>query len=413
MRPKEGKIFRGWWVVVGLYFSPFFGFWGRFILTPFLPFLIRDYNWTVTDISLSVSIALWVYAIASIFVGRLIDTLGGKRITMFGGLALMLGFGLLSRVTELWQLYLVHGVILSLALAMTGAVPTASIARKWFIKRAGLVSGIIITAFSVSQAILTPLLTQSASTITWQTTSLLCIPFGLIVFIMSLLLIESTPESVGLRPYGAEEGMTEDASQVEIEVAITPRKALGTVTFWALTIAYGLAGVPLQGLMVHIVQWAISVGATPLDAGFAASAIAIPAIIAKPSWGWIGDRFGKRKIMVLGSTLCALVFLAGWLWVSSTQSLIILCFLIGLFYPIMTLQAPYMGDIFGRASIGTLFGITTAVFGILGGFGPTLWGRLADITGSYSSVCLISAIIYAVVTTCYIIARRPLQQSAD
>ena len=382
-------------------------------MTPFLPFLTRDYNWTATDISLSVSIALWVYAIASIFVGRMVDTLGGKRITMLGGLLLMLGFGLLSRVTELWQLYIIHGVILGLALAMTGAVPTASITRKWFIKRAGLVSGITITAFSVSQAILAPLLTQSASTITWQTTSLLCVPFGLIVFIMSLLFIESTPESVGLSPYGAEEGMAEDTPRVAIEAAITPRKALGTVTFWALILAYGLAGIPLQGLLVHVVRWAITVGAAPLDAGFAASAIAIPAIIAKPSWGWIGDRFGKRRIMVIGSTLCALVFLAGWLLVSNTQSLIILCFLIGLFYPIMTLQAPYMGDVFGRASIGTLFGIATAVFGVLGGFGPTLWGRLADITGGYSSVCLISAIIYVVVTICYIIARWPLQQSAD
>ena len=361
---------------------------------------------------MSVSISLWVYAIGSIFVGRLVDTIGGKRITMLGGLSLMLGFGLLSRVTELWQLYLVHGVILGLAVAMTGAVPTASIARKWFIKRAGLVNGITVASFSVSQAILSPFLTQSASTNTWQTTSLLCVPFGIVVFVLSLLLIENTPESVGLRPYGAEEGTTENASKVEIEVAITPTQALRTTTFWALVIAYGLAGVPLAGLMVHVVKWAINVGAEPLNAGFAASAIAMPAIFAKPMWGWIGDRFGKRRIMILGSTLCVLVYVAGWLWASDMQSLIVLCLLVGLFYPIMTLQAPYMGDIFGRASIGTLFGIATASWGILGGLGPVLWGQVVDITGTYNPACLICAGIYLIIAICYIIAIPPSQQAA-
>ena len=382
-------------------------------MTPFLPFLSQDYGWSATDIGLSVSIALWVYAIGSIFVGRLVDTVGGKRIIMLGGLILMLGFGLLSRVTELWQLYLIHGVLLGLAVAMTGFVPAAAVVRKWFIKRAGLVTGITITALSVSQAVLTPVLTQITSTNTWQTTSLLCIPFGMVIFVSSLLLVQNTPESVGLRPDGAELGMSQEITGVKTEVAVTPRQALGTVTFWALTIAYGLGAIPMNGLMVNIVQWAISVGADPLNAGFAASAIAMTAMFAKPMWGWLGDRFGKRRIMVLGSTLCILVFLIGWLWASDIQSLIVLCLLIGLFYPTMTLQSAYMGDVFGRASVGALFGMATAAFGILGGLGPLLWGQAADITGTYNPACLISAGIYIVVAICYIIARPPSQQPTN
>ena len=57
---------------------------------------------------------------------------------------------------------------------------------------------------------------------------------------------------------------------------------------------------------------------------------------------------------------------------------------------------PYVGDLYGRASLGTLVGILTFGSGFIGGFGPLIWGSIADITGSYNPACLVSAIAYAI-----------------
>ena len=55
-----------------------------------------------------------------------------------------------------------------------------------------------------------------------------------------------------------------------------------------------------------------------------------------------------------------------------------------------------LGDLFGRASVGALFGVLTMGHSLIGGFGPLLWGRLFEISGSYNTTCLVSAGCYAI-----------------
>lgn len=374
-------------------------------MTAFIPFLSSEKGWSITDLSMSISISLWVYAIGNFITGRLIDTIGGKRVVTIGSICLMLGFGLLSRVDELWQLYLVHGVLLGMAASMTLTVTTQSVGRKWFVKKSGLVGGLLIASFSVSQALLMPVIMKSTEVLSWQTTSLICVSFGMIILFFALFVIKDTPESIGLRPYGAERGIAETSAKIEAETEMTPGQAYRTVSFWVLVLGFGLVGTPVQGFFAHIVQWAISLGADSATAGLIVTITSVPAIAGKIIWGWAGDRFGKRKIMILGSTICALSMLAGWLWASDVLTLAIVCVLFGISYGSLSLHAPYMGDIFGRASIGTVFGAAMVAHGVLGGIGPLLWGRIFDSTGAYSLACLISAGFYALVVICYIVAR--------
>ncbi len=70
--------------------------------------------------------------------------------------------------------------------------------------------------------------------------------------------------------------------------------------------------------------------------------------------------------------------------------------MIGLGYGLPTgLFAPYLGDLFGRANVGSLFGIVTMGWGLVGGWGAVLWGIIFDTTRGYNLACLISAGCYA------------------
>lgn len=405
MQRKE-KIFFGWWVVLGLFFATFFGTWGRYITAVLFSFISKDMGWSVASLNLSISLALWVYAGAVIIVGRLVDKIGGQKVIALGSLLLILGFYLLSFVQNLWQLYLVHGFILAFATAMTHAVPTQAVSRKWFIEKAGLVGALMAMAFAVSQALLAPLLTYEASIFGWRKVSLFAMSFGIIVLFLTLIFIKDTPESVGLLPYGAEKEVGKgENSSLPRQIELTAAQSLRTSSFWFIFLAYGLLAVPLQGFMGNAVNWGVTVGIAPQIAGLALSSFHFLAVPGKILWGLLGDKFGKRKVLVIGHLACAIVALGGWTWISSPLSLYIVCMLWGVSYGTLALVAPYLGDLFGRYNVGLLFGIVTAAHGLLGGVGPLLWGIIFDVTGAYNFASFTSACIYILVSICFFLTR--------
>jgi hypothetical protein len=55
-----------------------------------------------------------------------------------------------------------------------------------------------------------------------------------------------------------------------------------------------------------------------------------------------------------------------------------------------------LGDFFGRARVGSLWGILCFGYGLIGGWGPLLWAMLRESTGYYNTAALMSAVCYAI-----------------
>jgi len=69
------------------------------------------------------------------------------------------------------------------------------------------------------------------------------------------------------------------------------------------------------------------------------------------------------------------------------------------------LYAPLLGDFFGRVRVGSLFGILTFGYGLVGGWGPLIWARLREATGSYNTAALVSTICYAIAAVALLLVR--------
>ena len=107
---------------------------------------------------------------------------GSRRVIFFGGLVLLAALMLLSRVNTLWQIYLFFGGIAALGVSMTLFVPTQATSRRWFIRKAGLAGGIVVSAASIGPAALSPALTAMAGSIGWRTAWFICaLGFGIII----------------------------------------------------------------------------------------------------------------------------------------------------------------------------------------------------------------------------------------
>ncbi len=393
-------FFYGWWVIAALFFVTVFGPMGRYSLAALAPFIEGELLWTRSQIGIAFSIHLWIYSFLVLLVGWMIDRIGGQRVIFLGGFILLIALILLSRLNALWQLYLFFGVITALGVSMTHHVPNQATSRKWFIKKAGLVGGIIASALSVGLAVLTPVLTVMASSIGWRTTWFICaLGFGIIIMLLAGLVIRDTPESIGLHPDGKAEASPEADVKLPVtgEATWSSREALQTFPFWLLFVAWSLNGLPIQGMMTQVVMWGVDLGEPLATAGIFMTAFTLPSVLTKILGGWLGDRYGKRRILILAYCASSLIMVGAWLTVSSRSSLLIIAILFGMSYGLpFGLFVPYLGDLYGRASLGTLVGVLTFGGTFIGGFGPLIWGRIADITGSYNPACLVSAIACAI-----------------
>jgi len=404
---SDKKIFYGWWVVIALFGVGTVGSMVRYSLTAFFPFISPELGWSRSLIGSGQTLTVLIYALLVPFVGRMTDRLGGRKTIFLGGLVNLCGWLLLSTMKSVWQLYLYYGFITAVAVGMNHYVPIQATGRKWFIKRAGLVGGILIAAFAVGTSIFIPLLTLMASSSGWRTTSLVYgSAVGLLILLLSSLVIRDTPESIGLNPDGEDLKQTfPDKKEVTMETWSTT-EALKTSQFWLLFITYSLPGIPLNGLLAHLVMWGVDLGSSKGAAGIFITALTLPMAVAAPFGGWLGDRYGKRRIIAVGFLCAFWIMLWAWYGVHTPKQLILFGIMIGITLNLpIGLFAPYLGDLFGRANIGSLYGILTTGWGLIGGTGALLWGIMFDTTGNYNSACLVSVACYAIAVVAALLVR--------
>jgi MFS family permease len=403
---KRQPIFYGWWIIVGLFVIDAVAGLGRYNLAAFLPFIMPELSWSREAISLAQSLAIWLYALFVLLSGALVDRIGSRKTFLIGGTITILGWVLFSTSQSPWQLYLYYGVLLSLAVGMTHYVPVMATTRKWFRKRAGLVAGIAGSAWAVGNSIFMPVMTGLADSHGWRYTSLILgICFGAVIILCALFIIRDTPESMGLCPDG-EESPSPVNCAASVEVSWDIKRALKTSQFLLLFITYSVYNIGFNGLVAHAVTWGTELGSPQATAGIFSTAFAAPWMVGCVIGGWLGDKYGKGRVMPIGLIIATAAMLYGWLGVHTQQGLIALSIGVGLGTGLQVpLYVPLLGDLFGRARVGSLFGILTFGYGLIGGWGPLIWATLREATGYYNAAALVSVVCYAIAAVALFLVR--------
>lgn len=413
---NPSKVFYGWWIVSGVFVIASLAPIGRYILSALFPLIQEETGWSRQTLGIAFSIHFWVYAFLAVLAGRMVDSWGGKITIFIGGAFLFIGLVMLSLSTQAWQIYLVFGGIVSVGLAMTFFVPNLTLIRKWFTKRAGLATGIVTVGTSIGFALVIPVITHLGGRYGWRSVCLVSgISIGSVIMLTAFFVLKSTPESMGLAPDGKKReedfregpGTEPETLLFTNEPKITnARSCIRSFNFWNLLAAYSLMGIAIQGLMAHIFVWGVGIGLSPSKSGMIMIALTIPSIPFRIFGGWLGDRFGKQKVLVYFNIFTALVWLFGWYSITDITAFIVFTILMGFCYSApMSLYTPFLGDLFGRMAVGTLMGVLTFGHGIIGSLGPITWGWIADQTGSYNGACLLSMLCYVVIVISLLLIR--------
>lgn len=365
--------------------------WGTFFaFGVFFKPVLTEFGWTRAMLSGAYSLSMLMRGLLGIVMGGLTDRFGPRMVLTLCGFLAGIGYLLMSQIGAIWQLYLFYGVIVGIG--MSGVwVPLLSTIVRWFTKRRGIMSGIVLAGSSAGGLIAPLVANQLISTYDWRISYIILGILVLVVVILAAQFLRRDPARMGQVPYG-ESNEGEHGLKLGIE-GFSLKEAVGTRQFWivfVMTLCYGFL---MFTVVVHIAPHATDLGISAASAATILATTGGLAIVGRVVFGNIADRIGNKQALIIGSilTVAALFWLVP---ATEVWRLYLFAAVFGFSQGGMgVIQSPLIAGLFGLDSHGLILGVTSFGFNIGGAVGPFLAGYIFDVTGSYQVAFLISAAI--------------------
>ncbi|MBA4181403.1 MAG: hypothetical protein C0506_12500 [Anaerolinea sp.] len=415
---RRPLVFYGWYIVGVALVAQFVAVGTQtFASTVFLKPMTDDLGWSRAEFSAVQTVSTVVMGVVGFVVGALIDRRGPRLLMLIGGLVCGAALIATSQVNDLWQFYLARGVAQTVGAAMLGSLVVNVTISKWFIARRGMAVAVASAGVSLGGVLMTPALSFVVDHWGWRDAwmALGVMVWGLIV--PSSYIIRRAPEDYGLHPDGLtpEQAQRLSASRHKLssasEVQWTRPEAIRTKTIWLIILAYGIANTGIGALLLHLVPFLTDHGWTRSQAAFIYSIQAWVALLSKPVWGVLMDRFHPRYLSAFGFVVAAIGVLAILAAARSGAELpmVLAMALWGLgIGGAIPLQETVWANYFGRQNLGKIRAVAMPFSIIFGAGGPLLAGALYDSSGSYTIAFLLMSSFWIIGFVLILLARPPL-----
>ena len=367
-------------------------------LSPFTDPLISELDIDRTAISLSYLIATLVGAVTMPFFGRMMDTVGTKRVIIVAGALLAVVLVGASFITEIVGLTVSYVGIRMTGQGVLVLAATTLIARS-VTHRPGLALGIVGAVGSMGIS-LAPLLVERLISWTdiataWRIEAALV---ALIVIPLAIALPKDVP--ITTTPTGS-------LITVVPEPGHTLPQALRTGMFWVITSSTFMVGVFSTGFAFHLIS---ILGAQGLSAPEAASNFiwqTVAAVVSALILGAVVDKIDPRYGLVTSMLALAssLVFVA---FVEPGWSGIVFGLLLGTSMGALRgVDAAAFVRFYGRGHIGAIRGFATSIALASTALGPLYFAVGLSLTGSYVAPSAFAALGPAIVALVTLFVKPP------
>lgn len=351
--------------------------WGVFVHP-----IEAELSWSRAQISLAVSILLLVFSAVMPIGGVIEKRIGASMtVTIAGMLMLVAWAGASFTQSPLW-LYVFYGVFGGIATGLS-YIPSVSCGIKWFPRKKGLITGIIIFGFGFGSAILSPLMTQLIQTFGWRSAMLYSgIVFGALIVICAQFL--QSPITIAVNAGGH----AEESSQ-----SLTHQEMIKTSTFWVLFTTYFIAMIAGMMTIGHVVAFASDRGLSVMQGALALTVLSIFNGLGRVFAGHMSDAFGGKTILatlflVISGGMFLFAFAQNMLAFYALAALIGICF--GGF---LAVYPPLTVHYFGAENFSVNYGLVFIGYGAGCFLGPVLGGYIYDTMHSYNIAFYTSGVL--------------------
>ena len=366
--------------------------------------LIRQFHWTISEVTLTFTIAIFVLGFASFFGGLWLNRSGPRIVAITGGVLYGLGVFLASfSADKLWWLYLSYGVIGGIGLGFGYIVPVAVLV-KWFPDKRGLLTGIAVGGFGAGALVTAPVATHLIKSVgVLPTFAYLGVAY-MIVTVAAGWFLRNPP--LDYRPAGWTPSTLQTSQRASRDYTLGEAlRAWQWWVLWLLLFINTTAGISVISQESPLFQTLAGVTATAAAAmvGIASMGNALGRVF----WAWVSDLVTRRMTFLIMFVIQVVLF---WLYpgMHSAAILLTVTFIILMCYGggFGTMPA-FTADYFGPRNVGPIYGLMLTAWGFASAFGPLLIAHLRQITGQYGGALHIIAIVLLVSIILPFIVRPP------
>jgi len=273
-----------------------------------------------------------------------------------------------------------------------------------------IATGITASGFALGGP-LVPLVAALIDTFGWRTamagfalgTWSICFPLSLI--------IRHRPEQYGWLPDGdiATERIPTATdyppiSTTNSDAEVMPKKALGTRSFWHISLAFMCQMVIINAVVVHVMPYLASIELPRTASSLIASAVPIASICGRMSFGWLGDKMNKKGLTVAAFLLTS-AGMASFGGAANGSLWLLVPFLI--FFGMgwggaVIMRVALLREYFGRKRFGTIYGFAMGIVMLGNLIGPPVtgwafdrWSRYQEIWFAFAGLAVVSLLLVA------------------
>ena len=259
-------------------------------------------------LSIAVGVNLVLFGLTAPFAAALIDRFGIRQVTAIALVLVAAGAGLSVFITAGWQLVFTWGLLIGLGTGSMALVFAATVANRWFVRRRGLITGVLTAGSATGQLIFLPVIAWTAERSSWRVASLIIAAAALAVVPLVIRYLRDRPADLNVTPYGAPDDYTApapvDAGHAARRAMRALKDAARTRTFWALAIGFAICGATTNGLIgTHFVPAAHDHGLSETTAAGLLAVVGIFDIAGTIASGWLTDRFNPRLLLAIYYTM--------------------------------------------------------------------------------------------------------------
>ena len=360
--------------------------------------LERDLGATQSQLSGALSLWFISSAIASIFLGRLLDKFSIKKIMMIGGVIFSLGLFSISFVQSSFSLLLIYATLLAIGGPALGNLSVTKLVANWFESNAGMALGIAAIGISFSGVILPILVDPLIEMIGWRSVYMV---FGLIVIFLLIPTVRyfviDTPEEIGQYKDNLPDQPAPDSSQSLLGIKDFFKHGI----FWIISLAFAFQFLAMGGVLLHLPlhsenqgfleTWTI-LGFPIKQTVFAYSFAALGGVVGKVLFGYLMDRL-RPNIPVMIMMAMQSIGIFGLTLIDNYLFFTIFCFVFGLgFGGAMVLMSACFLKAFGSQNLGSVRGVSAMLIVPVQPVGMILVGTAFDLNLYLESFLLMGAI---------------------
>jgi len=344
-----------------------------FALPVFLQPIAQDTGWSVAGISTAMTIGFLAMALGSMLWGNLSDRFGPRIVVLSGTVLLTIGLALASQATSLLMFQIVFGLLVGGGTAAVFA-PMMAAVTGWFDTHRSLAVSLVSAGMGVAPMTMSPLAGWLVTNYDWRTSMLLIAVLAAVLMLPAALLVRRPPALE--QTAAVQEGGPEDSG-------LTLSQVLRSPAFLILLATNFFCCATHAGPIFHTVSYAVTCGIPLLLAVSIYSVEGLAGLAGRIGFGLMGDRFGAKRVLVLGLLVQAFAAL-GFLVARDLGSFYAVAALFGFIYAgVMPLYSVIARENFPLPMMGTVIG-GIAMAGSLGmSTGPLVGGLIFDIFDSY------------------------------